>query len=90
MLYCVYIYINTTNILFMFHNKFESFKTFIENFAYNGLFKTRIPSVVHAYSSRGPCVFLPYSTRIPPVFHAYSSRDPRVVQILTTRIKREK
>jgi len=79
MLYCVYIYINTTNILFMFHYKFESFKTFIKNFVYNGLFKTRIPPVVHAYSSR-----------IPPVFHAYSSRDPRVVQVLTTRIKREK
>ena len=59
MLYCVYIYINTMNILFMFHNKFESFKTFIENFVYNGLFKTRIPRVF----PRGPRVFLPWSTR---------------------------
>ena len=63
----------------MFHNKIESFKTFIKNVVYNGLFKTRIPRVFHAYSSRGP-----------RVFHAYSSRGPRVVQVLTTRNKREK
>ena len=66
----------------MFHNKIESFKTFIKNVVYNGLFKTRIPLMDHAYSP-------PYSTRIPPVFHAYSSRGPRVVQVLTTRNKRE-
>ena len=62
----------------MFHNKIESFKTFINHVVYNGLFKTRIPRVV-----------LPWSTRIPPVVHAYSSRGPRVVQVLTTRNKRE-
>ncbi len=64
MLYCVYIYINTTNILFMFHNKFESFKTYIKNFVYNGLFKTRIPPVFHAYSSRDPRVVQVLTTRI--------------------------
>jgi hypothetical protein len=67
------------NILIMFHNKIESFKTLIKNVVYNGLFKTRIP-----------CVFVRYSMCIRPVFHPYSSRRPRVVQVLTTRNKREK
>ena len=50
--------------------KIESFKTYIKNVVYNGLFKTRIPPVVHAYSTRIPPVFHAYSTRIPPVVHA--------------------
>jgi hypothetical protein len=42
------IYINTTNILFIFHNKIESFKTYINVFP---TWTTRIPHVVQVLTT---------------------------------------